>query len=294
MHPDTKGAGVFIYENRSEDDLVISMDLLNAYPYTKRFDHWLWSGNLVSWQPYHVIDGIYYDYYFGKEVIRDITGLYKVLNDNQGKNIWIHANRSKNVEGHIDGDISVFLDTLQDHILFTGKDGENQVYYLSSEEMAGRVYSVAGSLDPTPEEIISFSEMLHFDFSMQENEKFLQYGWSIIEPDGSWASSRESSLFIQFENKRDYILSFSSRALLDPQSDQTADIYLNDHFLGSITYDDMELHYNSFYIPFDIVDTEDASSLRFVFKYNRSPAELGISAADARNLSVFFSFLKIE
>ncbi len=294
MHPDTKEAGNFIHDNRQDDDLIISMDLLNAYSYTKQFDHWLWSGNLVSWQPYHIEDAVYYDYYFGNPIIRDLTGLYEVINQNKDKNIWIHSNRSKNVEGHIHKDIADFLDTMPGNILFEGKDGENRVYYLSRQERAGKTYSIAADLEPSPEEIIRFSERLYLDFSMDENEQYLHHGWSIIEPQGCWASSRESIIFIQFETQRDYVLSFQSRALLDPDVNQSADVYLNNDLLGSIEYDDMELAPISFYIPLEFVDTQNASSLRFVFKYTRSPSELGISAADGRSLSVFFTTLRIE
>jgi hypothetical protein len=294
MHPDTKGAGVFIQKNMQEQDMVISMDLLNSYPYTRKMDHWLWSGSLVSWQPYHVIDGIHYDYYFGNKVLRDITDLFESLNENRDANVWIHANRSQYVEAHIDRQVSDFIESLEEYLVYTGKDGENRVYYLSSAKMQEMDFSLAESLRPSRQEVVLVQDLLYLDFSSEENDRYLGHGWSNREPEGRWASSREAIIFVRFEQLRDFLLEFQSMPLLDPEADQSADIYLEGELLGSIQYTDMALRTDSFPIPSDIIREDEDLALRFVFKYNRTPAELGISSEDARNLSVFFTFLRIK
>ena len=52
-HWDAGATGRYVAEHAGKDDIVITTDIYNTYPYTKKVDYWLWTGNLVSWQPYH-------------------------------------------------------------------------------------------------------------------------------------------------------------------------------------------------------------------------------------------------
>ena len=88
-HWDAGATGRYVAEHAGKDDIVITTDIYNTYPYTKKVDYWLWTGNLVSWQPYHQAGDEIRDDTYGVVVIRDIFKFIEVLNKNYDKNIWV-------------------------------------------------------------------------------------------------------------------------------------------------------------------------------------------------------------
>lgn len=289
IHPDTEGAGNYIKENIKEGDLVISMDLLNSYLYTQKFDHWVWSGDLLSWQPYHVIGGAYYDYYFGKKVLRDEIYFLEI----QGKNLWIHATRSKNVTGHISKNISDYLDAFSGNIVFTGQDGQNIVYYIPVEKAKKELLAFTDTSFSQEEILKVEADVINFDFKADSNRYFRQ-GWGDAEPEGRWAVSKLSYLFLLFDEKKDYILEIDSKAFFLPDGAQKTYIFINNNFIGEIDYSDSGIRSSSFVIPREFIDENPPSVIKFFFRYAAKPVDVDKNSLDPRDLSVFFSEIVIK
>ena len=128
IHYDARTASEYIGSHLKEGDIVISTNPLQTVLYIKQLDYWMWSANLVSWQPYRSIDGIYYDNFFGKPLIRDLFDLQKVLNENPDKNVWIAAIDDISKTGHVDSMIVQFLEDNSQYIEITGKDDVSSAY----------------------------------------------------------------------------------------------------------------------------------------------------------------------
>jgi 4-amino-4-deoxy-L-arabinose transferase-like glycosyltransferase len=89
VHRDAATGGKYVAEHLHPDDIVITIDIYNSPPYTGKVDYWLWTGNLVSWAPYHNEGNKVIDDTYGVEVLRNLTSFINVLNENTDKNIWV-------------------------------------------------------------------------------------------------------------------------------------------------------------------------------------------------------------
>jgi len=290
LHYDSKTAGKYIGSRLEEGDIVISTNPFNTFLYIKQMDYWMWSANLISWQPYKVRDGVYYDNFFGISLIRDLFDLQKVLNENSDKNVWIATTDSIMKAGHVDPLIYNFLEENNQYKMITGKDNISSAYLFPALKGENRNYSMYPNIIPGSNEIIKVeasNDGHTFLFNEPDNYDYLKYGWSDIESIGTWANQKSSVLFLDFEEHADYNLNITMMPLPDPDLDQEVEILLNSSSIGKFVLEDMGLTEYTVTIQEKLL-TGEYNILEFRFKYLMSPIQLGINK-DHRNLAVYFS-----
>ncbi len=294
LHDDIKTPGQYIYEHKEDGDIVIATDLLNHYGYTRQIDYWLWTADFSYWQPYlYEKDGIIYDEFFGVPVIRDLSHLYKALDENPDKNIWLIAPSLAADQNGILSDITDFINSIEQYKKVTGSDGIYSAYLFPKTDRPEQ-----GSLY-TPEEqniiniIILDNNPFVIDFSNNENQPYFKYGWSNVEKEATWADSEYSILFLNFEEKQDYTMTIEATTLFYPEKKQEMKILFNETEIGDITFQDSDIGQNSFEIEKNLIDTDSYNILKFDYKYQFNPKSLGISS-DTRDLSVYFKKITIQ
>ncbi len=292
FHHDAKTPGQYIYEHKKAGDIVIATDLLNPYGYTRQIDYWLWTAGYDTWQPYVYKDGNTYDEFYGVPVIRDIYQLFKILNENSDKNIWLITSNSIRVPSHITPDVAEFINSQQTYKKVTGLDGVCSAYLFPATNNKTREFF----FEPLPEEIvnvkISNNNPFVIDFTDKKNQQYFNFGWSQIESLGTWADRKYSILFLKINDKKDYEIKLSARTLFLPENAQEMQVIFNNKEIGSINFKDSEMHEYSFNVSSELVKTDTSNIMEFNYKYQFSPFTLGLSA-DTRNLSVFVSNIMI-
>jgi len=294
IHYDVRTASEYIGSRLEDGDIVISTYPLKTAMHIKQVDHWVWSANLVSWQPYRSRDGIYYDNFFGVPLIRDLFDLQKVLNENPDKNIWIASIDSIERSGHVDPMIIRFLEENSQCIEIVGKDGVSSAYLFPALEDGGRAFSMYDNVIPGEDEVIRAgveSSGTTFLFNDRENDNYLRYGWSFIESTGTWADQKSSLLFLDFEELSDHYLDLAMKALPDPDIVQEVEVFLNGKSIGKFVLENVELTEYTAAIPGELL-VEGYNVLELRSKFLMSPVQLGINE-DPRNLATYFSELKI-
>jgi hypothetical protein len=293
FHHDAKTPGQYIYEHKKPGDIVIATDLLNPYGYTRQIDYWLWTGGFANWQPYVYKDGKMYEEFYGVPLIRDLYQLYKVLNNNSDKNIWLITSNSIRVPSHISPDVAEFINSQEQYKKATGKDGVCAAYLFPKTNQPTQGFFFT----PTKENIINVkifgNNPFVIGFGNKKNQQYLKYGWSQIEQGGTWADKEYSILFLNFEEKQDYTITIDSMPLFDPAKKQEMKIILNGTEIGNVTFQDSKAIQYSFEINKDLIKTDSYNILEFNYKYLLNPLSLGISP-DSRNLAVYFNRISIR
>lgn len=290
-HYDPKIPGEYVNLQKDEGDIIIANDLLNHYPYVKQIDYWLWSGNLISWQPYDLKDGIYYDKFFGVPLIRDLSDFLKVLNENSDKNVWVITSDSIRKPAHTDSLIFNFLKENDQYKMITGKDNISSAYLFPALEDGSRNYLIYSNLEPTSEDIIKVNlddGKYIFSFNEPCNSQYLNYGWSGMDEVGTWTNQKESLLFLSFKDNTDYNLDITIMPLYTPEIDQTVEIFFNGNDIEKLTLDSPGLKKYTITIRRELLK-DGYNILKFKSKYLLSPRQLGISNQDSRNLAVYFN-----
>jgi hypothetical protein len=293
FHHDAKTPGQYIYEHKKPGDIVIATDLLNPYGYTRQIDYWLWTGGFANWQPYVYKDGKMYEEFYGVPLIRDLYQLYKVLNNNSDKNIWLITSNSIRVPSHISPDVAEFINSQEQYKKATGKDGVCAAYLFPKTNQPTQGFFFT----PTKENIINVkifgNNPFVIGFGNKKNQQYLKYGWSQIEQGGTWADKEYSILFLNFEEKQDYTITIDSMPLFDPAKKQEMKIILNGTEIGNVAFQDSKAGQYSFEINKDLIKTDSYNILEFNYKYLLNPLSLGIST-DSRNLAVYFNRIAIR
>jgi hypothetical protein len=294
FHPDIKTPGQYIYEHKSKGDVVIVTDLLNHYGYTRQVDYWLWTADISYWQPYlYEKDGKTYNEFLGTQVIGDLFRLYKVLNDNPDKNIWLITPDSIIDPSSITSDVAEFLNTKGEYKKAAGMDGLYSAYLFPEIDQPTRGFFYI----PEEENIINVripdDNPFVIDFGNKENQPYLEYGWSHMERESTWADREYSVLFLNFEQKQDYTLTIDAAAFFDPEKKQEMKIILNGTEIGSVTFQSPDIEQYSFEIKKNLIETDGYNILEFDYKYQFNPKSLGISQ-DSRDLSVNFRKITIQ
>jgi len=296
VHRDAATGGKYVAEHLQADDIVITVDIYNSPPYTGKVDYWLWTGNLVSWAPYHNEGSKVIDDTYGVEVIRSLMAFVNILNENTNRNIWVLTNQSLFTKEHVDPSIRKLLDNYVKNQVLTARDDASRLYYFPKTGGSQRV-SLENIFNPSDENIIKTAgkDEVDFDFRNDAAKKYLVYGFSNVEKGvGTWAVGNTSIMFLNVEdNSKDYEFDFIARPLDNKKERQKIEITIN----GYKAYE------------FEFLQTQDFSGFSFkapkslfkqglndlVFKYNYSttPKELNISS-DGRKLSVLFQKMNIK
>jgi len=292
FHHDPRVAGQYIADNKKEGDLVIATDLLNPYGYTRQIDYWLWTSTTFNtWQPFIYKDWGVYEEFYNVPVIRDYYQFLEVLNNNADKNIWIITSNSIRVRGHISADVADFILSQEQYRKATGDDGVCSAYLFPKVEGNTRGYRFPAG----DENIIKVPENIGTDkpqkvfpllFSNKENEKYLFYGWSSMQPDGTWMNNNNAILLLDFNQKSDYILNFEMQALFSPEQPQELEIVFNDKEVGFVKFTDPGIVNYSVKINEELIKTDNYNIIEFKSKYLLSPKTLRINE-DSRYLTVY-------
>ncbi len=299
FHHDPKKPGLYIAENKKEGDIVIATDLFNPYGYTRQIDYWLWtSTTFVTWEPFSYEAWGPYDKFFGVPLIRDYYQLVELLNENPDKNIWLITSNSINVPDHISTDVAEFILSQEQNRKITGDDGICSAYLFAETEKPDRGYE----LPVTDENIIKIPETIGpdkpqnifpFSFSNSKNKKYLVYGWSDIEPHGTWINNNNSVLLLESRGKEEYRITFEMQALYSPENPQEMIVLFNNQEVGSFKFTDSEVQSFTIEVNKDIINKEGYNTIKIRSKYLLQPKELGISD-DTRLLSIYFKKIMIE
>jgi hypothetical protein len=300
-HWDAAGTGNYVFEHANVDDIVITTDVYNSYPYSRKIDYWLWSGDLASWQPYHLSDdGQIRDDTYGAVVIRDIYKFIDVLNTNHNKNIWVICSYSLNLSDHIDPIYRKFFEGRESNLVYTGRDNVSKLYFFEKTEKPERI-SIKDFYTPDSANTVKPDNYgtAGINFSDKTAEKYLIAGWGKVEEGiGTWGTGKTSILFADFSGGS-FDLNMASeihvtaRPLLNPEKIQNITIKINSFPAGNIELakeDDFGLYLLGI-APGTFRD--GVNIIEFSYAYSNTPLELGLGP-DNRILSVLFKDLEIK
>jgi hypothetical protein len=300
-HWDAAATGNYVFGHASEDDIVITTDVYNSYPYSRKIDYWLWSGDLVSWRPYHLSDdGQLRDDTYGVVVIRDIYKFIDVLNTNHNKNIWVICSYSLNLSDHIDPIYRKFFEAKGSNLVLTGRDNVSKLYFFGKTENPERI-SIKDFYAPDSANTVKpgSSGTAGINFSDKTSGKYLVAGWGKVEEGiGTWGTEKTSVLFADFSGSSFDLnmaseISVTARPLPNPEKIQNIKIRVNSVPVGNIELvkkDDFGL-YTVNVAPG--VFKAGVNIIEFSYTYSNTPLELGLGP-DNRVLSVLFKDLEIK
>lgn len=293
-HWDAAEPGRYVRRHMNKDDIVITTDIYNSYPYTGKVDYWLWTGNLVSWAPYHREGSEVIDDTYGVRVLRSLIELIDLMESNKSSNIWLIASPSLFIPDHINPKIAELLDSYTENLILAARDNVYRLYYFPKD---GNRPSLEVLVPPTETNVINpglSNGNIEIDFTNPSNSNYLVYGMGSIENGiGSWGMGRMSLFYLSLEKNKNYVLKITARPLPNPEMQQTMEIILDNKKIGNIEFPN-DNTFSQYFIEFSTDFTEnDINILKFIYGYSITPAELGITN-DSRNLSVLFMKIAIE
>jgi len=297
IHWDAATSGRYVAENMGQDDIVITTDIYNSPPYTGKIDYWLWTGNLVSWAPYHDEDGKVIDDTYGAEVLRNLMAFVDVLNNNPDRNIWVITSKSLFTKEHVDPSIKELLDSFSKYLVLTGRDDVSRLYYFPAIPGGSQRVSFIQIFSPSENNIIEtgIDGMVEIDLTGVMSEPYLIYGFSNVESGiGTWATGKFSVIFVDIGGiVKDFILDITAKPLDNKKERQQLTVLLNNIEVGSYEFvNDSDFSGLSFNLPGNILK-DGVNDLVFRYRYSTTPLELKISS-DSRELSVLFKTISIK
>ena len=127
------------------------------------------------------------------------------------------------------------------------------------------------------------------DLAIKTIRIILKYGWSEIEPQGTWADRLYSILFLKFNERLDYKMTLDVQSLYDPKQPQEMEVIFNNKVIGKIQFKDSKPVEAVLDIPAEIVNTEADSYniLEFNYKYLLSPLKSWSFSGCKNTCSIF-------
>jgi hypothetical protein len=295
-HWDAAAGGKYVAQHMQPDDIVITTDIYNSPPYTGKVNYWLWTGNLISWAPYHDEDGKVIDDTYGVEVLRSLMAFVNVLNENTDKNIWILTNKSLYIKDHVDPSIKKLLDNYSQNLVLIARDDVSRLYYFPKTNESQRI-KLENVFNPSDENIIKMQDkdLINFDFSNKNAQKYFIYGFSNVEENyGTWAIGSTSILFLNIGNlDNDYEFLIKAKPLDNKQERQEIELIINGNNIGSFEFAQSDyFSLFSFKVPKNVLK-QGINDIVFKYKYSTKPKDLNISN-DTRQLSVLFKEMQIK
>ncbi|MHB8280170.1 MAG: glycosyltransferase family 39 protein [Candidatus Humimicrobiaceae bacterium] len=296
IHWDAAEGGRYVAGHMQPDDIIITTDIYNSPPYTGKVDYWLWTGNLVSWAPYHDEANKVIDDTYGIEVIRNMMSFINILNENTDKNIWILTSKSLFTKDHVDPAIRKLLESYKDNLVLTARDDVSRLYYFPKTGGGQRIM-LENVFSPLSENIIKLQgkEEVDFDFRNEAAKKYLIYGFSNVEKGvGAWATGNTSIMFLKTDDlTKDYEFNFVARPLDNKIERQKIAIEVNGAKIYEFEFSQAgDFSGFSFKVPKELLK-QKINDLVFKYSYSTTPKELNISN-DGRKLSVLFQKMHIK
>ena len=299
-HWDAGATGRYVAEHAGKDDIVITTDIYNTYPYTKKVDYWLWTGSLVSWQPYHQAGDEIRDDTYGVVVIRDIFKFIEVLNKNYDKNIWVIGSSSLVHSDHVDPVFRKIFDSRQSNLVLTGRDNVSRLYLFPAISSKERI-AITDFIPSTSENTLKIdsSGKINMDFAVEKSSPFLISGWGEVEKaTGTWALDGRSILFIDASNSyfdiaRESTLKITARPLPHPELMQELSIYINGEQVYTLALDGKD-NFKEYSVRLEPgLFKQGLNVIEFRYSYSFTPLELGLGS-DGRNLAVLFKVIELS
>ena len=299
-HWDAGATGRYVARHAGKDDIVITTDIYNTYPYTKKVDYWLWTGNLASWQPYHQAGDEIRDDTYGVVVIRDIFKFIEVLNKNYDKNIWVIGSSSLVHGDHVDPVFRKIFDSRQSNLVLTGRDNVSKLYLLAASSSKERI-TVTDFMPSTSENTLKPDSggKINMDFAVEKSGPFLISGWGEVEKaTGTWGLGGRSILFIDtgnssFDIAGESTINITARPLPHPELIQELSIYINGEQAYTLALDDKD-NFKEYSVNLKPgLFKQGLNVIEFRYSYSFTPLELGLGS-DGRNLAVLFKGIEIS
>jgi hypothetical protein len=296
VHRDAATGGKYVAEHMQADDIVITVDIYNSPPYTGKVDYWLWTGNLVSWAPYHDEGGKVIDDTYGVEVIRSLMAFVNILNENINKNIWVLTNQSLFTKEHVDPSIRKLLDSYSKNKILTARDDASRLYYFPKISGGQRVI-LEKVFNSAADNIIKIQgkDGVYFDFRNEAAGKYYIYGFSSVEKGvGTWAIGDTSILFMNLDDlNKDYKFNVVARPLDNKKERQNVEVLINGNKVSEFEFSQTDEFSGFEFTVSKQFLKSGVNDLVFKYKYSTIPKELNISS-DGRNLSVLFQKMNIK
>lgn len=127
-HEDNANTGLYVRHFLKPDDIVIAIHVVFEKIYVGRVDYWLWSGGPGTWDAWEKTPDGWKDFYVGARWLNNLDDLRKVVEGNPGRRVWLVGSTSLIRRDHINQEISDYLATQKDKIVFRGWDGVSEVY----------------------------------------------------------------------------------------------------------------------------------------------------------------------
>ena len=299
-HWDAAATGKYVASNAEKDDIVITTDVYNSYPYTGKIDYWLWTGNLVSWQPYHAAGEEIRDDTYGAVVIRDIFKFIDVFNANYNKNIWVICSSSLVHPDHVDPIFREFFDKKKENLVLVGRDNVSRLYYFPKNDVKNRILvtDFISSNENNTLKPDSNGEVL-LDFANEKSGNYLVNGWGKVESKlGTWGMNKRSILFLNFDSSnfnlnKDGILEIYAKPLPHPNLIQSVEVNINGDNIGKINLTNKG-NFSKYFLKLNSGAFKNGINIiEFKYDYSFTPLELGLGS-DSRKLAVMFKSLFIR
>ena len=300
-HWDAAATGRYVAEHMGEDDIVITTDVYNSYPYTRRIDYWLWTGSLVSWQPYHLSDdGEIRDDTYGAVVIRDIYKFIDVINTTHDRNVWIICSSSLVHPDHVDPVFKQFFDNNPDNLILMGRDNVSRLYYFPKTKSSPRI-AITDFIIPSNENTLKpiDNNTVYLDFKDEKSAPYLVSGWGEIEKGlGTWGTGVVSVLYVDFvksgfDVNKQSELNLTVKPLPHPDLIQNIEVKINSKLIDNVKLVNKEDFGLYTVVIGSGIFKPGVNSIEFKYGYSFTPLELGLGS-DARKLSVMFRELTVK
>ena len=129
-YDDFKTPAAYVSDHLQDDDIILVLEPREYWNYIGRVDYWLRTSNYES-QTYQE-RGRAYDRYLGIPVLHSSDEVRAMLAGHNRGSVWILFSRDKLARTPwVSADLKAFLNGLDDHIVYVGRDGQTVVVRLA-------------------------------------------------------------------------------------------------------------------------------------------------------------------
>ncbi|MDD8025187.1 MAG: glycosyltransferase family 39 protein [Acidobacteriota bacterium] len=159
-HYDNKTPGEYVRRYWREGDIVIATHMIFQQVYGGRVDYWLWSGGPGTWDAWEKTADGWREYYVGARWISDLAGLKGVIEGDPKRRVWIVGSPSMLRRDHVSTDISGYVRSRPENLVFRGKDGLSETYLWNDAagELTGQPRTLEGEWLPARWGSVAYGE----------------------------------------------------------------------------------------------------------------------------------------
>jgi len=128
VHYDNKTPGEYVRRYWREGDVVVATHMIFQKVYGGRVDYWLWSGGPGTWDAWEKTADGWREYYVGARWLDSLAALKAVVEADPARRVWIVGSPSMLRRDHVSTDISSYVRSKPENLVFRGKDGLSETY----------------------------------------------------------------------------------------------------------------------------------------------------------------------